>query len=145
MEEKWQQFMGCCLRRTDIDSATEFAEYVDAVQKLEDMHSARLFLSREMANFDQIIAPLFAEVCLDPADENGAASAKAAAARQDPLFTARLATLVRNARTPIKSSNNRELLAALLNERKLASEETAQMDAELLTALQKLGRHYYDE
>ena len=56
---------------------------------------------------------------------------------------ARGMTLVDLARQSLERS--RELLAALLNERRLASEETAQMDAELLTALQKLGLHYYDK
>jgi hypothetical protein len=51
---------------------------------------------------------------------------------------------IRHARSKIALTNNRELLAALLNERKLTTEEMAKMDAKLLPAMRKLGLNHDD-
>lgn len=165
-ELKWAQPTGNCLRRMDFDPATEFAAHAAATEDLEFLLSARRYLSIEMITLDLLVSTLFAEVCPDLADaahtentnatetynEQEAANQLAkAAAKSDPntpdnaLFAARLAFTIRHARSKITPTNKRELLACLLHERKLASEEMAQLDTNLLPAMRKLGLTHDDD
>lgn len=165
-ELKWAQDTSNCLRRMDFDPATEFAAHAAATEDLEFLLSARRYLSSEMLTLDLLISTLFAEVCPDLADaahtentnttqtyneQQAARQLAKTAAKNEPnvsdnaLFAARLAFTIRHARSKIAPTNNRELLVALLNERKLATEEMAQMDITLLPAMRKLGLNHDDD
>jgi hypothetical protein len=171
-EAKWEQDTSDSLRHMDFDPATELAAHAAATEELEFLLTARRCLSDEMLTLDLLISTVFAEVCPDLADaahtentsdtnntnttetyneQEAAKQLAKTAAQNEPkvadkaLFTARLMLTSRHARSKITPTNKRELLAVLLYERKLATEEMAQMDVTLLPAMRKLGLNHDDD
>ena len=164
-DAKWAQANSRCLRRIDFCSSTEFVAHLMAMEALEFLQCARGLLSAELANLDLLISTLFAEICPDLADDaqletsnaNNAGTtetynaheaaenlamrvAKSETSQADiPQFVARLCITIAHARSHIKPTNKRQMLAALLNERKFVSGEMAQLDAKVLPELRKLG------
>ena len=142
-----------------------FYFYLKALPPLQAFGAKRGLLSAELANLDLLISTLFAEICPDLANDaqletsntNNAGTtetynaheaaenlamrvAKSQTSQTDiPQFVARLCITIAHARSHIKPTNKRQMLAALLNERKFVSGEMAQLDAKVLPELRKLG------
>jgi hypothetical protein len=149
---EWMLIAANRLRHSDCALAADFAKRKATLTELKYQHLAHQYLSAEMVNLDLLITTLVTELRPDLATElrpdlvSAASTDCAEEAVTDTaplsgraLFASRLAIFIRTARERVKFANNWELLVALLNERKLASEEMAQIDLELIPVLHKLG------
>jgi hypothetical protein len=130
---QWQSAGANCLMRVALEPAIERAKFEQAVGELLFLQSARFHLSTKLASLDEVIAYLHAELT-----QNSKAPGQAAASLLGlPAKVWITALCDVNERVPVADAW--QLLGFFLRQRQAVSVEMADVDKDLLPALESLG------
>ncbi len=130
---QWRSAGANCLMRVTLDPAIKRAKFEKAVEDLLFLHSAREHLSTELASLDRVIADLYTALT-QPTQ-----TPRQAVPDLPDLPAALWVSVLRHTKERVPVAANWQLLGAFLRQRQETSAEMAEVDKDLLPALESFG------